>query len=375
MDNLFIDCPCFLQFCKKFGKSPEEFLYLRHYYYSVMIQTLLNKKLKKLYWALFLLLISFLVGIVGFMEIEEYKLLDAFYMCVITVATIGYQEVRQLSDAGKVFNIFYILTNLALLAFVISTLTSYIFEGELKNIFKKYKVQKIIQKMKNHIIVCGYGRNGFNVCQELNRLQVPYVLIERSEAHLNHFETKPHRQVVVGDATLEETLMEANIKDAKAIIIALPNDANNVFITLTARELNPNLYVVCRASEQSAEKKMYRAGANKVIMPEALGGIHMAQLIIKPHIVEFLDLISGLDKLQMQLEEVCTKDLKSDFKHCSIRQLQSREDNEVNIIAFKDKEKGFILNPKENTTLSDDKVLIILGTKEAIRNFKQIHLA
>lgn len=357
-------------------KSPEEFLYLpHHYFYLRMLPALLNKKLQRLYWALLLLLASFVIGVIGFMQIEGYGFLDAFYMCVITVATIGYQEVRQLSDLGKVFNSFYILSNLALFAFVISTLTSYIFEGELKNIFKKYKVQKIIQKMKNHIIVCGYGRNGFNVCQELNRLQVPYVLIERSETHLHHFEAKPHRQVVVGDATLEETLIEANIKEAKAIIIALPNDANNVFITLTARELNPNVYVVCRASEQSAEKKMYRAGANKVIMPEALGGIHMAQLIIKPHIVEFLDLISGLDKMQLQLDEICIKDLKSEFKDCSIRQLQNREDNEVNIIAFKDREKGFILNPKENTTFSDDKVLIILGTKEAIRNFKQIHLA
>jgi voltage-gated potassium channel len=340
-----------------------------------MIKTLLNKKLERLYWALFLLLVSFFVGIIGFMKIENYTFLEAFYMCVITVATIGYQEVRQLSDAGKVFNSFYILANLALFAFVISTLTAYIFEGELRQIFRKYKAQKAIQKMKNHIVVCGHGRNGFNVCQELNRLQVPYVLIERSEQHLHNFEAKPHRQFVIGDATLEETLLEANIKEARAIIIALPNDANNVFITLTARELNPNLYVVCRASEPSSEKKMYRAGANKVIMPEAIGGIHMAQIITKPHIVEFFDLISGLDKMQMQLEEISTQNLKNEFKHCSIKELQISDETEVNIIAFKDREKGFILNPKENTTLSDDKVLIILGTKENIKNFKQKYLS
>lgn len=339
-----------------------------------MIQTLLNKKLKRLYWALFLLAVSFVIGIVGFMKIEDYTFLDAFYMCVITVATIGYQEIKQLSDTGKIFNSFYILANLALFAFVISTLTSYIFEGELKNIFKKYKVEKIIKKMKNHIVVCGYGRNGFNVCQELNRLRVPYVLIERSEQHLHHFEVKPHKQYIIGDATLEETLLEANIKEAKALIIALPNDANNVFIMLTARELNSSLYIVCRASEQSSEKKMYRAGANKVIMPEALGGIHMAQLITKPHIVEFLDLISGMDKTQMQLEEISFKDLKPDYRHCSIKELQSLENNELNIIAFKDKEKGFIFNPKESTMLSEDKVLIILGAKETIKRFKEKHL-
>ncbi|GAB4134730.1 MAG: potassium channel protein [Raineya sp.] len=308
------------------------------------------------------------------MKIEGYGLLDAFYMCVITVATIGYQEVKQLSDAGKIFNSFYILANLALFAFVISTLTSYIFEGELKNIFRKYRTQKIIKKMKNHIIVCGYGRNGFNVCQELNRLNVHYVLIERLEQHLHNFEPKPHRLYIVGDATLEETLLEANIKEAKALIIALPNDANNVFITLTARELNPSLYIVCRASEQSAEKKIYRAGANKVIMPEALGGIHMAQLIIKPHIVEFIDLISGLDKMKLQLEEISTKELKKEYKHCSIKELQNQKDNEVNIIAFKDKAQGFVLSPKEDTTLSDDQVLIILGTKESIKEFKNKYM-
>ncbi|MFN3315672.1 MAG: potassium channel family protein [Raineya sp.] len=339
-----------------------------------MIQTLLNKKLKRLYWALFLLIISFLIGIIGFMRIEDYTLLDAFYMGVITVATIGYQEIRQLSDAGKIFNSFYILANLALFAFVISTLTSYIFEGELKNIFKKYKAEKIIKKMKNHIVVCGYGRNGFNVCQDLNRLQVPYVLIERSEQHLHHFEIKPHRQYIIGDAALEETLLEANIKEAKALIIALPNDANNVFIMLTARELNPDIYIVCRASEQSAEKKMYRAGANKVIMPEALGGIHMAQLITKPHIIEFLDLLNGMDKLQMQLDEISMKDLKSEFRNSSIKDLQQQVDSEINIIALKDKQKGFVFNPKENEAFSEDKVLIILGAKEAIRKFKEKYL-
>jgi voltage-gated potassium channel len=183
-----------------------------------------------------------------------------------------------------------------------------------------------------------------------------------------------YKQAILGDAIHEETLLEANIKEAKALIIALPNDANNVFITLTARELNPNIFIVCRSSEPSSEKKIYRAGANKVIMPEALGGIHMAQLVVKPYIVEFVDLISGLDEMKLKLDEVRLTEIKPEIKHLSIKDLQNDRDCEVNIIAFKDKERGFILNPRSDTQLSEDKVLIILGTNEAIGRFKQKYL-
>lgn len=334
----------------------------------------LHQKLNRLYWALFLLILSFLIGTLGFVLIENYSFLDAFYMCIITAATIGYHEIKPLSEAGKIFNIFYILSNLTLLAFVVSTLTSYLFEGELSKAFRKYKIQKIIKKMENHIIVCGYGRNGMNVCQELNRLEESYVLIEKTESHLQHFLSSKQRQVIIGDATTEETLLEANIQKAKAMIITLPSDANNVFITLTAKELNPNLFIITRASEFSSEKKMYRAGANKVVMPEALGGIHMAQLVVKPYIVEFLDLISGLDKLKLKLEEIAFSEVKEEFKNCSIKSLQRREEHEVNIIAFKDKNRGFILNPNDNTIISEDQVLIILGTNEAIERFKSKYL-
>ncbi|KOY86967.1 hypothetical protein AD998_13175 [bacterium 336/3] len=337
-----------------------------------MVKTL-HQKLLRLYWALFLLLLSFIIGTISFMAIEGYGLLDALYMCIITAATIGYQEVKPLSDAGKIFNIFYILANLALFAYVISTLTSYLFEGELKNIFRKYKVQKIIQKMEDHIIVCGYGRNGFNVCQELNRLNVPYVLIEKDEHHVEHFTSSDNHQMLIGDATLDETLKEANIDKARALIIALPNDANNVFITLTARELNPKVFIITRASEQNSEKKMYRAGANKVVMPEALGGIHMAQIVVKPEIIEFLDLISGLDKMKLKLEEVMFNELLTHSATLSIKDLNLKQENEASVIALKDREKGFILNPSESYVLSDETILIILGTEDAIKRFKQRH--
>lgn len=334
----------------------------------------IQNTLQKLFIAFILLILSFSIGVIGFMLIEEYSFLDALYMSVITISTIGYQEVHPLSKTGKLFNIFYILINLGLFAFVISTFTTYLFEGELRKIFKRYQVKKMIQKMKNHIIVCGYGRSGYNVCQELDRLKIPYVLIEKQENHLQNFRTDKYKQVVVGDATHEDVLLEANIRQARALIIALPNDANNIFITLTARELNPNLFIVCRSSEPSSEKKMYRAGADKVIIPEALGGIHMAQLVVKPHIVEFIDLISGLDEMKLKLDEVQLSEMRADYKKLSIKDLQKDPDCEVNIIALKDKVKGFVLNPREEAELSDEMVLIILGTEQAIEQFKQKYL-
>jgi len=337
-----------------------------------MIRTL-HIKLLRLYWALFLLLLSFIIGTLFFAFVEGYGLLDALYMCIITAATIGYQEVKPLSDAGKLFNIFYILANLALFAYVISILTSYLFEGELKNIFRKYNTQKIIKKMENHIIVCGYGRNGFNVCQELDRLDVPYVLVEKSEESLFHFEPSDIRQVIIGDATLDETLKDANIDNAKALIIALPNDANNVFVTLTARELNPSIFIITRASEVNSEKKMFRAGANKVVMPEALGGIHMAQMVVKPEIIEFLDFISGLDQMKLRLEEIPAHELKHESTNQTLGELHPKQENEISIIAAKSLEKGFVVSPSDDFFVDEDTILIVLGTDDAIKRFKKRH--
>jgi voltage-gated potassium channel len=313
---------------------------------------------------------SLVIGVVGFMFIEDYHFLDAFFMSTITISTVGFEEVKRLSDNGKLFASIYILFNLALFAFVISTVTTYIFEGELTKAYKSYTANRKIRKMKNHVIVCGYGRNGYNVCKELTKEGKTFVIIENDLEVAQMISEKFEYQVIIGDATLDETMHLAGIAKASYIITTLPSDAENVFISLTAKELNPDIFVVARASDLNSEAKLHRAGANRIVLPDALGGLHMAQLVTKPSVIEFLDLLSGVGgEIKLQLEEFRCEDFKPEYQNVSIRDLNIRRRTEATIIAFKDIRKGFVFNPNPEIIISDQ-ILIVLGTDESVEKFK-----
>jgi len=328
----------------------------------------------KLIFAIILMILSLLFGSLGFHVIEGYSWTDSFFMAVITISTVGYGTVKPLEPLGKIFVSLYIILNLVIFAYVISVITSYLFEGGLRNIFRKFMIDREVKKMKNHVIVCGYGRNGSKACEELNLSGKEFVVIENDEYIINSLPDDGSIHLIVGDATDDEILKLARIEYASYIITTLPRDTDNVFITLTSRELNPDIQILARASDTRSERKLLRAGAHKVIMPDALGGLHMAHLITKPYVIEFLDLLNGVTEKDLHLEEIKYTDLKSNFQNLSISDLDVRGKSGVTIIGVKRGDKGFTFNPGPDTIIDQDTILIVLGNDRQIEDFSDLYL-
>ncbi|MCV9387709.1 potassium channel family protein [Reichenbachiella ulvae] len=334
-----------------------------------------KRRINRFIFAIILSFASLSIGVGGFIWIENYNLAEAFYMSIITISTVGYNEIHPLSADGRMFASFYIILNLGIFAYVVSVISTYIFEGELNQIYKKYLYHKEVKKMKDHVIVCGYGRNGAKACEELANSNVSFVIIERDEELANSIVQNTSFKVVQGDATSDEVLETAGIALAKSIIISLPNDAENVFLTLTSRDFNKDIKIIVRASEESSEKKLLRAGADKVIMPDAVGGLHMAQHITKPVVIDYLESLSGSDENGLQLEEIHIKDLKSEFVNKSIGELDIRKVSGVSILGLRKGEEKFLFNPNSHEKLLTETVIIIIGQLEEIKSFKGHFLA
>ncbi len=330
--------------------------------------------LSRLYLALGLLVFSFGVGVAGFMGIEHYRFVDAFYMTVITASTVGFGEVHPLSDMGRIFVSFYILFNLLVVAYLVSVLTTYIFDGELRHLFRMIRADQEIKSFRNHVIVCGFGRNGYKAYDELRHSGTRAVVVEQNQQLLAAANEAGHTQipVVFGDATSEITLRQAGVEHARALITALPKDADNVFVALSARELNPKLIIIARASARSSVSKLISAGANSVVMPDEIGGSHMANLIIRPEVIKFLDMISGLDPNKLRLEELSFAELKPTLRGKSIRELDVRSRTGATIIALRRGESGELeVSPAADYRTAAGDVLLVLGNEAQIQALHQ----
>ena len=330
----------------------------------------MNKKIAKLTRAFILLTVSLLTGIVGFSFFENHNVLDAFYLTVLTISTVGFETLKPLSDGGKLFTSFYIILNIGIFAYVVSIFATYIFEGELRVIFKNFMKGREVSQMRGHTIVCGYDRNGIKVCEELHKEKRSFVVIDKNKEAIEKYADKISFQYLIGDATSDEILRSAGIERAASIITTLPYDANNVFIALTARELNPDIIIIARASDQSSEKKLKLAGATHVIMPDALGGLHMARLITKPCAIEFLELLNGIGDSRMVLDEFSFNQLSDEYQNKTIKQLNIRRETGVSVLGLKQSNKEFIFNPTADMVINNDDILIILGTQSDINSFK-----
>ncbi len=329
---------------------------------------MIYSRLRKFFFAAGLLIISLLVGVTGFSLIEDYKFLDSVYMTLITMSTVGFQEVHPLGDGGKIFVVFYIMFNIGVLAYVVSIVTTYVFEGELNKIYKHIMFDWQVKKIKNHVIVCGYGRNGSRACRELQKMKTPVIVIEKSEDSLET--TGDDLPAIHGDATLDENLIKAGIERARALITSLPHDADNVFITMSAKEHNPDIMVIARASDFKSEQKLHRAGADRVVMPDILGGIHMASLITKPYVIEFLEILNGVGDSDLRLEEFSFSQLKPDYQNRSIRELDIRKTTGATVVGIKDDARGFLFGPNVDTVIGSDDILIVLGSDASLDKFK-----
>lgn len=326
----------------------------------------------KFYTSLILIFATVCMGMIGFMLIEKYDFLDAFYMTILTVGTVGFQEVHPLDAQGKVFTAFLIITSFGTFAYAVASISKYLADGELVQYFKNLKVSSAIEKLDKHVIICGFGRNGKQAAHVLKKHNTRFVVIESKKevvAAINH---QYSDLVLEGDATLDEVLINAGIYKAKALITTLPFDANNLFIVLTARALNPKLVIISRASEDNSDKKLKVAGADNVIMPDKLGGAHMASLVMKPDVMEFVDYITGQGSDNIRLEEITFAKLKPEFQNKTIKDLEVRNKSGANIIGFKTAQGEYIINPSAETKIIPDAKLFVLGTTEQILKLKEL---
>ena len=320
------------------------------------------------------LLISIITfGTAGYHFIEGMNFLDSLYMTVITVSTVGFKEVgsEPLSAQGKIFTIALIITSLGSLAYVGSNMARFVFDGELANYIKTYRVDKKIAKLKNHVIIVGYGRNGEQAAMELSEHGVDFVIVDKRDNVITRIRQNPELLYIKGDATHEEVLEQVRIHEARALIATTPNDADNVFVVLTARSMNPGLTVISRASELESQMKLKRAGATNVIMPERIGGQRMAKLVHQPDVVEFLEYILLQNTKDVSLEEVSCKPLAQKFVGKSIGDLKVREISGANIIGIKISGARYVFNPDPQMILSRNDQLFVLGNPEQIRKLRE----
>lgn len=313
-----------------------------------------------------------MIGTFGYMLIEHWSLIDSFYMTIITVSTVGFGEVMPLSSAGKIFTSLLIITSFGTFAFAVTSITSYLMGGEYKRYYTNHKLQNMVNKLEKHVIVCGLGRVGRQTIKELKAHGKPFVCLERDMEVVEFNRTNKQVLAVDGDATEDSNLIRAGIKEAEAIITTLPNDADNLYVVLAARELNPKLRIISRASKASSVRKLKIAGADHVIMPDTVGGSHMASLVVTPDVLEFLDNIAITGDANVNLEEVSFSSLPEDFKYLTISELRARKVSGCNIVGYKTPNGEFVVNPDPDLKIIPNSKLFVLGTPEQIKKLNEV---
>lgn len=306
--------------------------------------------------------VLFSVGIAGYMLLQEYTFLEAVYMTTITLASVGYSETKPLDNTGRIFTIFLILANLGILTYVITKLSRFIFDGELIKMYKQLSMENKIQALENHVIVCGCGQNGTEAVKELRKSHLQYVVIDKNES--KYIKDLPY--FIQDDGTQDEVLIKAGIRKAKAILITLPNDAENMFVALTARELNPKVYIISRASLDTSVKKLKAAGVDSVIMPDKLGGVHMASMVLFPDVKEFIDVMSTYQNNGTKITELIPG------KSQTIQDLNAWEICGATILGIKQSNGDYIVNPLCDYKIELTDRIIAMGNDEQIARLKKI---
>lgn len=333
---------------------------------------LLNfKQFKELYFALFVLCLIMFLGTIGFMSVEGYTVSEGLYMTIITVSTVGFQEVRPLTEEGRLFTSFLIISSFGTFAYAISSITRYVVSGDYRTYFKNYKVNQEIKNLHGHVIICGFGRNGSQAAKTLKNHKKDFVVVESDPQAIEEIKELGIK-FVEGDAKDEGNLLQAGIERAHDLITTLPQDSENVFVVLTARELNRTLRIISRASDNSSEKKLRIAGADNVIMPDRVGGAHMASLVLTPDVIEFIDKISIGGANEINLEEIELKSMPDKFQDSSIREFESVHKTGCRIIGIKKEDGEYIVNPSPEYQLSRKIKLFVLGTVSQIGQLRAL---
>jgi voltage-gated potassium channel len=308
-------------------------------------------------------------GTLGFVLIEHYPVFDAFYMTLTTVTTVGYGELHTLSRAGRVFNSFLILFGVFIILLAIGAMTQTVIELELNQFFGKRRVKSMIDKLQNHIILCGFGRVGRGAAEELRASQVPFVVVDKNEERVERA-IKEGMLAVLADASRDETLLETGILRARGLIATLASDADNLFVILTAKTLNPGLQLSARVAEESSEQKMRRVGADFVFAPYNSTGHRMAQAIVRPHVQQFLDFTTTSMGLDVAIEQMLVEH-KSPLAGRTLAEMQVRQETGVIVLAIRRAAGEMFFNPPGDARISGGDHLIAMGEPQALRRLEQ----
>jgi len=331
-----------------------------------------NLFLSNMFRALSFLVLVFLAGVFGFRMLYYYDWIDAIYMTVITITTVGFGELHPLSSSEKIFTSVLILSSIFIVGYAIKVISEYILSKNNIGNLRQKKVQKKIESLENHIIVCGYGRNGKQATHKLQAYNKLFVVVEINEEVIGRFGEEV--LFVHGNANEDEILYKAGIERASTLICALPSDADNLFIVLSARQINKNLKIISRATEETSYKKLKLAGADNVIMPDRIGGEHMASLVVVPDLVEFLDnlSVSGAQD-SINVEQIPFEKISPNGKELAIIDLDLRKNTGCSIIGYKNTNGEYIVNPEPSTLLQKNSKLIVIGRPNQIESLKNLY--
>jgi voltage-gated potassium channel len=319
-----------------------------------------------------LFLAVFTGGTVGFMLVEGWDLFDAFYMTVITLATVGYGEVHPLSMEGRWVAIVLILGGTGSLAYGMSMVTALIIEGELHNLLGKRRMEKVLARLRDHVIVCGMGETGRHVVEEFQKTRQPCVVIESNPGSLKHLERLPEVPVIEGDATDEEVLRRAHINEARGLVTTMPSDKDNLFVILTARGMNPKLRIVSRAIADESHQKLQKAGADAVVSANWIGGLRMASEMVRPNVVSFLDVMLRGSKASIRFEEA---EVPADSPMAGRRlaELELHKRVGLVVIAIRQQTTGtFLYNPAAATVVERGDCLVVCGEPDQLERLRSL---
>jgi voltage-gated potassium channel len=316
------------------------------------------------------ILATLVIGTVGFTVISGYPVFDAFYMTLTTMTTVGYGEIHPLDRAGRIFNSFLIIFGVSTILVGIGAMTQTIIELELGDAFGKRRQKRMIDNLRDHFIVCGFGRVGLGAALELKHSGVPFLVVdvepERAEAAI-----AAGMLAVAADSTRDETLRQAGVERARGLVAALATDADNLFVLLSAKGLNPRIYVAARAAEEGAEEKMKRAGADAVFAPYSITGHRLAQSLLRPHVVQFLDFTTKDIGMDVSIEQVRVSE-SSEAVSRTIKELDLSRALGVIVMAIRKSDGGMLFNPPADTAVRGGDYLIVMGQQENLRALENL---
>jgi len=323
---------------------------------------------RRLLWGLCILVTIIVAGVIGYAVIEGWSFIDSLYMTVITITTVGYGEVHPLTTAGQIFSIFLIVGGVSGAVYILSAIAGYLIEGQLGITLGRRRMQTNIAKLKEHFILCGYGRVGQEIARTLAEEGVPFVVIDKDRDSVASAE-KDGYLFILADATSDEVLKEAGIERARGLISAVGSDSDNVFITLSARGLHPDLFIETRASSSESETKLKKAGADRVISPYSIGARRMAELALRPAVVDFIDTVIRRRGQELQLENIT---VNRDSALVGITVEETRRRTKAAILAISKKGGKLLTNPPEEEIIGGGDRLIALGTREQLTTLEEI---